>query len=458
MVLALLLAGACFGTRLDAQTVTSRQPSSELARGKVEKMARAIVRLDLSDRSLRMVPLPDLLYFPFLRSAPAGSSSFRPLLNVHSGMGFLIDSEGYILCNAFLVNGTRKIRVRLWNGKFRKASVLGSDAYTDLALLKIEGLGPFPWIPSGDSDRVEIGQHVFTIRSPSVPPSISKGIVCARLRKGVITPASFQDFIQTDLRVGIENSGTPLLNGEGKIVGITDALLTRRAGFEGIGFAVPWNMAAYVIHQIRAHGKVERGWLGIGVQDVLLRSRRNPHRFIRGVMVVEIRRDGPGQAAGLQPGDVILRYGGQPVPESSVLKHLVSNTPVGQITDLLVLRKGHRQKIRVTVGTREKERKGIKRSVLSRRLGIEVVPLNGWRRGVSSRVGGVVITRIDADSPMERAGFEIDDLIIEANSRLIRSDHDLEEVLRGLRPGQHITFLAVDHRTNRMGYVQVRPR
>jgi serine protease Do len=274
----------------------------------------------------------------------------------------------------------------------------------------------------------------------------------------VITPVSFQDFIQTDLQINPENSGAPLMDDAGRVVGILDVFLTRRAGFEGIGFAVPWNMAAYVIRQIRMHGKVERGWLGIRVQDVLLRSRQTPHRFIRGVMVVEVHRDGPGFTAGLQPGDVILRYGRQPVMESSALKRLVSNTPVGQVEELLVLRKGHRQNVRVKVGTRDQKKTGAGRSVLSRRLGIDVMPLAERHGTSSSRSGGVVITRVDADSPMERAGFEIDDLIIEANGRPIRSGRDLEKILRGLSPGQHITFLAVDHRTNRTGYVQVRPR
>lgn len=439
---------------LNGQTLSPPKKHRKMSGLKAaEKTLPAIVHLETEGGKRPCEPLPTLPYYSFLRPFP--NKKFKRLLSTHLGTGILIDPDGHILTNAFLIYGSHRIRVLLPNGRWFNAKLVGSDLKTDLSLLKIKGEKPFTHIPSGDSDKVSIGERVFALgHHIAFKPTITEGIICAKHQKGIVEPISYKDFLQTDTRIDLDNSGGPLINYQGEVIGINDALLTRYSRFQGIGFAVPWNIAIHVAHQIISHGRVEHGWLGLRVQDVILRSYQSPRGYIRGVMAVDVINNGPAQKAGIKPGDVIISYQKKPVRASSYLKRLVSTTPIGQAAILEILRNGVRRKVTAQIGARVEEVYSL--SPVKKRLGITVVPFRYHNKKFKGTKGGVVISWIDPDGPMERAGFEANDIIIEANGLPIHTQNDLQHVLSKLKPGDRVIFLAIDHRTNKTGYVQVR--
>ncbi len=459
IVLVVFIGLVIFGSGVNAQTprqIPVHQSVQSVKR--MEWVLRAVVRLKMRQKKLPSIVSPPLLSQGFFqRSCRKYHRELIHLLNTCSGTGFLIDPDGHILSNAFLVDGDQKVSALLYDGRRFEAKLIGDDMKTDLSLLKIEGKPPFPFIIPGDSDKVTIGQRIYAVGDfKGSNPSISEGIICAMHQKNVIDPVLYKDFLQTDVKIDLSNTGGPLLDEKGRVIGIADALLTQCSGFQGIGFAVPWNVAAYVAHQIETYGRVERGWLGIAVQTVLLRSSKLQAGYLRGVMVVKTIDNGPAARAGMKPGDVILSYNHKPIGTSADLKRLVSNTPIGGKAMIGIVRHGIQKVIEVRI--KEKPNEVSLLPYVKIRLGIDVAPAGPFRKvGIKER-RGVVITRISPGSPMERAGFEANDIIVEANGFPVRSQEDLARVLSNLKSGQRVIFLAIDHRTNRIGYVQVQTR
>src|SRR5262245_56872450 len=267
------------------------------------------------------------------------------------GTGMLMDAQGHILTNHHVVGGATKIEVLLANGHTYPARLVGTDPKTDLAVIKIEAKEALPSVTFGDSDAVEVGEWVVAIGHPrGLDQTVTQGIISAKHRRGISDPSSYQDFLQTDTAINPGNSGGPLLTLRGEVIGVNAAIASQTGGFEGIGFAIPSNMAVSVAKALIAHGKVERAWLGVSVQDMspdMARSAGLAER--KGAVIAEVVKGGPAEQAGLRQGDVVIAYGDKDMADASALRNAVAATPVGHEVKVTVLRKGQKQELTVKV-------------------------------------------------------------------------------------------------------------
>lgn len=281
-----------------------------------------------------------------------------------TGSGFIINAEGYMLTNHHVINGADKIKVRLQIANTEKtyeAKLIGSDKKTDIALLKIKREGddttPFPYIPMGNSKQLEVGEWVIAIGNPfGLSHTVTTGIVSAKGRD--IGSGPYDEFIQTDASINPGNSGGPLLNMKGEVIGINTAIISGNSGGNvGIGFAIPINMAAGIMKDLKEHGKVTRGWLGVMIQNLTPDLADSfSLKTTQGALINNVLPNGPAFKGGLQRGDVIVKFDGRPVEKVSELPRLVATIPPGKTVNVVILRDGKAQTMRVTIDSQsEKE-------------------------------------------------------------------------------------------------------
>ena len=280
-----------------------------------------------------------------------------------TGSGFIIDPAGYLLTNHHVINGADKINVRLQvadKEKNYEAELIGSDPKTDIALLKIKrdanDTAPFPYIQMGNSDNLEVGEWVIAIGNPfGLSHTVTTGIVSAKGRD--IGAGPYDEFIQTDASINPGNSGGPLLNMKGEVIGINTAIISGNTGGNvGIGFAIPINMAAGIVKDLKEHGKVTRGWLGVVIQNLTPDLAETfSLKTTQGALVSDVVPNGPAFKGGLQRGDVILEFAHQPVENVSALPRLVATTQPGNTVDVVILREGKKQMIRITIDVMEEK-------------------------------------------------------------------------------------------------------
>src|SRR5712691_12270525 len=271
------------------------------------------------------------------------------LSHPHSlGSGFIINKAGYILTNAHVIEGAQQILATLKDGRQFNARVIGRDSKTDVALVKINSSGDLPVAPLGDSDEVEVGQWVIAIGNPfGFDHSVTAGIVSA---KGRFIPGNYDDFLQTDASINPGNSGGPLIDLSGAVVGVNSAIYTRTGMNMGIGFAIPVNLVKAELPELRTHGKIERGWLGVYIQPVTAEiAQAAGLGEPGGAVIADVLENGPAKVAGLRRGDIILEYDHHPLNESQELPLLVGSTPVGQHATLKILRGKATKELTITI-------------------------------------------------------------------------------------------------------------
>ena len=343
------------------------------------------------------------------------------------GSGFIVDPEGYILTNHHLVPGTGKIRVRLADRRELPARLVGSDPSTDLALLKLDARG-LPTVRLGDSDRLRVGDWVCAIGNPlEFDHTVTVGVVSSLGRK--IWNKSFDAYIQTDAAINPGNSGGALINTEGKLVGINTAILSRTGGYQGIGLAIPSSMAQPIMETLKQSGKVSRGFLGVGIQDVdhdlvsaLKLSSQN------GVLLTEVRNGGPGGKAGLQRGDVVTKVDGRAVTSTGQFRNMIASSGAKKRVTLEVVRDGKPLSLGVELGEVPDEAGqaaiagpgGAPQATSGGALdGVtleELTPEHRRTLGLSPEVQrGVVITDLEPRSPAAKAGLRPGDVVLELN-------------------------------------------
>ena len=298
---------------------------------------------------------------PFFRNFPQVPQP--PRRGGGTGSGFIIDPQGYLLTNHHVIDGADKIKVRLQvedKEKDYEAELIGSDKKTDIALLKIKrdenDTTPFPYIRMGNSDSLEIGEWVIAIGNPfGLSHTVTAGIVSAKGRD--IGAGPYDEFIQTDASINPGNSGGPLLNMKGEVIGINTAIISGNTGGNvGIGFAIPINMAVKIVHDLKAHGKVTRGWLGVMIQNLTPDLAETfSLKTTQGALVSEVVPNGPAFKGGLQRGDVIVEFAHQPVENVSALPRLVATTPPGKTVDVVILREGKKQMIHIAIDVMEEK-------------------------------------------------------------------------------------------------------
>ena len=266
------------------------------------------------------------------------------------GSGFIIDREGYILTNNHVIERATMIMVKLGgNGREYEAKVIGRDPRTDLALIKIDARADLPVVRLGDSEALEVGDWIIAIGNPfGLAQTVTAGIVSAKER--VIGAGPYDDFIQTDASINPGNSGGPLFNTRGEVVGINTAIFSESGGSIGIGFATPINLAKDLMLQLKARGRVSRGWLGVSIQPVTPELQRQLRlRTAAGALVAEVMEGSPADRAGIQPGDLIIAFDGREVRESAELPRLVSATPLGKEVVVRLVRGGREISVKVTI-------------------------------------------------------------------------------------------------------------
>jgi serine protease Do len=359
------------------------------------------------------------------------------------GSGVIVDGSGIALTNAHVVDGAADIEVVLADGKKSRARVIGADAKSDLAVLRIAGDGPYPAARLGDSDAVEVGDWVLAIGSPfGFTQTVTAGIISAKGR--ALGQGPFDDFLQTDAAINPGNSGGPLVNLAGEVVGINTAIVSRTGGSLGIGFAIPINLARRVYTDLNARGRVSRGWLGVSVQPLtpeLARSFGAPDD--RGVLVAEVVDGSPAQKAGLQAGDIIVEFNGKTVTRPDDLQRAVGLTEPGQGARLRVLRDRRARMVELRIGDASNDDDPSSGGEGRNLLGLDVRPLTPdlVRQLGLPRPEGVVVAAVESGSPADAGGVQPGDVVREVNRQPVRSLADFTRLVRTLRRGERVTLL-----------------
>jgi serine protease Do len=359
------------------------------------------------------------------------------------GSGFLLDNEGYIVTNNHVVEDADQIKVRLSDESEYDATIIGRDPKTDLALIKIDApskdLKP---LELGDSDTIPVGSWVVAIGSPfGLEQTVTAGIVSAKGR--IIGSGPYDDFIQTDASINPGNSGGPLLNLKGEVVGINTAIV---ASGQGIGFAIPINMAGGIISQLKDSGEVSRGWLGVGIQD--LTPELAEYYAIKekeGVLVTQTYEGDPADKAGIKEGDVIVAVDGKRIASSRELSRTVAEAGVGNKMSLTVLRDGREKEIDVKLAKRPDTEPTMARGeARSDDLGLkvrEIDPEIAERLGLDENTKGVVVTGVNPDSKAAEADIRQGDVVIEINRKPVTSLEDYKDQLRKIDTGDTVQML-----------------
>ena len=349
------------------------------------------------------------------------------------GSGFIINRDGYILTNAHVIEELENnIWVTLFDKREFRATLVGNDEKTDIALIKIEAHESLPIISLGDSDRLETGDWVMAIGNPfGYSHSVTAGIVSAKGRS--IGAGPYDNFIQTDASINPGNSGGPLLNTQGEVIGISTAIASPG---HGIGFAIPINMVKDLLPQLVAHGRVVRGWLGVNLQEI---DHQAAEEFglsePTGALVTNVFEDNPAFEAGIQEGDIIVAFNERAVDGVRTLQRAVAASSIGSEVELEVLREGGRKKIKVVIGKRQNEDYSVAREVQTGfGLKVEEITEALQERYNAPSTSGILITRVERDSTAAKAGVERGDLILEVNRHSVKT---LKDYLRLMRDEGH---------------------
>ena len=354
------------------------------------------------------------------------------------GSGFIVRADGIILTNAHVVSDATTVTVKLTDKREYKAKVLGIDKPSDVAVIKIEATD-LPVVKIDRNDDVKVGEWVLAIGSPyGFDNTVTSGIVSAKAR--ALPGDTYVPFIQTDVAVNPGNSGGPLFNMKGEVIGINSQIYSRSGGYQGLSFAVPIDVALKVQDELLQHGRVTRGRLGVGIQDV---NQALAESFglkkTAGALVTSVEKDSPAAKAGLEPGDVIVRYNGKDVNTSAQLPVLVSNTKPGEVAKLDVVRKGDSKRLDVTVGELKAEKVAdANDSKLEQgRLGVAVRALSPQERQQSGIANGVVVE--NATGAAATAGIQPGDVILSVNNTPIKDVEQLKQLVS--KAGKRVALL-----------------
>lgn len=370
----------------------------------------------------------DPFYGPFgQRQAPTQRQD-------HSlGTGFIIDAKGHVLTNNHVVEGADEIIVKLDDGRSLEAKIVGRDPRLDLAVLKLTEEGSYPAASMGDSDALNVGDWVVAVGNPfGLGQTVTAGIVSAKAR--VLGAGPYDDFIQTDASINPGNSGGPLFNLKGEVVGINTAII---ASGQGIGFAIPVNMAKDIIPQLLATGTVSRGWLGVSIRDLTdEEAKKMALANLEGAMIAEVVPGGPADQAGIKPGDLIVEFNGQKVPSSHALPTLVAKKSPKEMVPVVFLHDGERFERNVTLGSLDDPEGSLSSGGEATVMGMKIRDLSPSER---QRVrGGVVVTDVEGGGSAQQIGIQEGDLLVEINGGLIKSVGDFKNILEKTPSGQQV--------------------
>jgi serine protease Do len=363
------------------------------------------------------------------------------------GSGVIVSADGYVLTNNHVVDGARDVTVTLPDKREFKGRIVGTDPKTDLAVVKIDGEN-LPTVTWGDASKLQVGEYVLAVGNPfGLNSTVTLGIVSA-LGRGRMGITQYEDFIQTDAAINPGNSGGALVNTQGELVGINTAIFSQTGGYQGVGFAVPTTMGKPVYESLIKNGKVIRGHLGVGIQDLTQDLAQSfGAANVKGVLVGEVNDDSPAARAGLKQGDVILSYQGSAVEDAVALQRMVTRTAVGTKVVIRVIRDGHEKALTVTIGEQPEPTKTAKIESAEKHSALAGVAVQDLENetakelGLKGDVRGVVVTEIEPDSVAEKVGLMPGDVILEINRQPVKSVKDFEQASSSVKNGNRVLIL-----------------
>ncbi|NNJ73473.1 MAG: DegQ family serine endoprotease [Enterobacterales bacterium] len=408
--------------------------------GLVKQVAPAVVNVSASKEVKQRSSRRSILDEFFGRSTPRGNQQYGPQPSAE-GSGFIISSDGYILTNRHVVDDADLVEVRISDGREYTAEVIGTDAGTDVALLKIQADEKLPVLRTGDSENLEVGEWVLGFGAPfGFDQTVTAGIVSAKRR--TLGREQYVPFIQTDVAINPGNSGGPLVSMKGQVVGINSQILSRSGGYIGLSFAIPIETALHVAEQFKKYGEVKRGYLGVQYQDVTYDlAKAFDLENVSGALLNHVQRDSAADKAGLKNGDIILSFDGKKIRRSGELPFVVGLIEPGTEVEVEIVREGKRKEIDLVVGERPTaEAVATTETELdSSLLGILVEDIDAdTKRDIEA--DGILVTQI-TQGPAARAGIRRGDIILAVANRTVSSVNEFQELVESLPRNQGIPVL-----------------
>jgi serine protease Do len=384
------------------------------------------------------------------------------------GSGFIVDTSGIVVTNNHVIADADEINVIMNDGTKIKADLVGVDKKTDLAVLKFKPVKPLVAVKFGDSDKLRLGEWVIAIGNPfSLGGSVTAGIVSARNRD--ISQGPYDNYIQTDAAINRGNSGGPLFNLEGEVVGVNTLIISPTGGSIGLGFAVPSKTVAGVVDQLRQFGELRRGWLGVRIQQVTDEIAESLNiKPARGALVAGVDDKGPAKPAGIEPGDVVVKFDGKDVKDPKDLSRVVADTAVGKEVDVVIIRKGAEETKKVTLGrledTEKVQQAAIKpkdepadKPVTQKALGLDLATLSKDLRTkykIKDSVKGVIVTSVDGNSDAAEKRLSAGDVIVEVAQEAVSSAADIKKRVDQLKKdGKKSILLLVSNGDGELRFV-----
>ncbi|MGM0450036.1 MAG: DegQ family serine endoprotease [Pseudomonadota bacterium] len=420
--------------------------------GLVERNADVVVNISTTSTSSgqespfggQMEQLPEF-FQEFFGDRFRGQIPDRQREHQSMGSGFIVSEDGYILTNNHVVENADEIIVRMNDRREMEAEVIGADARSDIAVLKVDAEG-LPAAKIGSSSDLSVGEWVFAIGSPfGFDYTVTSGIVSAKGRS--LPRDNYIPFIQTDVAINPGNSGGPLFNMDGEVIGVNSQIYTRSGGFMGVSFAIPMDVAMDVFDQLREDGSVTRGWLGVMIQEVNrdlaeTYGLKRPH----GALVADVVPDSPAEEADLQQGDVILEFNGEEITRSSDLPPKVGQAEVGDEAELTIMRNGERQTLTFTVGKLPEEGQQAQQQSTSpdtgNRLGLRIEPLPEQLARQWELDGGVLVAEVGR-GPARQAGIRRNDVIRKIGNQSVTNTEEFQEAVSALPAGKPVAVTLI---------------
>jgi serine protease Do len=458
-IIAGLLVGLILASSINIHTLSYSSPkipkesidiltkTGEAMASVVEAVKPAVVNISTVKTVRLRDPFFDDPFFRRFFGEPFGIPRERRQTGL--GSGVIVDPSGYILTNNHVIRGADEIKVTLFDKREFKGKVIGTDPKTDLAVVKIDAKD-LPYIELGDSDKLKVGELVIAIGNPyGLNQTVTMGIVSATGRANVGI-ADYEDFIQTDAAINPGNSGGALVNAKGELVGINTAIFSTTGGYQGIGFAIPSNMAKVVMEQLIKNKKVIRGWLGVSIQALTPDMKKHfGLKEDRGVVINQIFENSPAEKAGLKEEDIILQYNGKDITDPTQLRNLVANTPPGKEVELKVFRDGKVFSVRVTIEELPQEvvaARGEYENALKGVVVQNITPEARKELQIPPRITGVIVADISEDSPAQ-GYLKKGDVIMAINRTRINNTKDYQKIVSKLKEGELLLFIYRDGQT-----------
>ncbi|MHB8483572.1 MAG: Do family serine endopeptidase [Nitrospiria bacterium] len=386
----------------------------------------------------------------------APSERRRPEVPQGSGSGVIIDKKGIIITNQHVVGDAKEVEVRLSDKRKFTGKVVGRDSDTDVAVVKIEA-SCLPTLPMGDSSKVKVGQWAIAVGNPfGLEGTVTLGVISATGRESV-NLSRYEDFLQTDASINPGNSGGPLLNLKGEVIGINTAIINFA---QGIGFAIPSNMVQEIVTQLISTGKVTRGWLGIGIQEV---SSDLAEKFKikegEGILVSEVFDGDPASRAGIQPGDIITKINNHEITSTNTLSRLVASLTPGKKIDIVILREGKSKTISITLGERKDEQKvASAQKETGNPLGMTVTEITpDLKEKYKLKIDkGILISKLDSDAHYETDALKEGDVIIKLKDEKIETVNDFNEAVKKIKENESVLIYLT--RENRAFFIVLKPK